>query len=219
MKTTVYVDGYNLYYGLLRKSPFKWLDLFKLFQPPMLEKSSEVSEIRFYTAPILSKLADDPQSQHRQRTYLQALRKMPPNKVRIVEGRMIASTPFLRLVNSIQTAPELTHVQVHLLNEKNTDVNLAADLITGAWTGEYEQAVICTNDTDVSGALSVIRQHHSKIVLGLIAPIPGNDHRKIANDLINLTNWSKTLSPVHLANAQLPEKIPNTSIYKPDKWA
>jgi len=31
VKTIVYVDGYNLYYGLLRKSPHKWLDLFALF--------------------------------------------------------------------------------------------------------------------------------------------------------------------------------------------
>jgi len=120
---------------------------------------------------------------------------------------MMASTRYLRLVNSIQQVPEMTRVQVHVLNEKNTDVNLASDLITGAWTGEYEQAVICTNDTDISGALSVIRKHHSKIILGLIAPIPGNDHRKIATDLINLTNWSKTLSPVHLANAQLLKKF------------
>jgi uncharacterized LabA/DUF88 family protein len=218
IKTTVYVDGYNLYYGLLRKSPFKWLDLYKLFQQPLLGESCDVSEVRYYTAPILGKLSDDPQSPHRQRTYLQALRKMPPNKVRIIEGRMKASTPYLRLVNSIKQAPEMTHAQVHVLNEKNTDVNMASDLITGAWTGEYEQAVICTNDTDISGALSVIRKHHSQIILGLIAPIPGNDHRKIAINLINLTNWSKVLSPVHLANAQLPEKIPNTSIYKPDSW-
>lgn len=25
MKTTLYVDGYNLYYGLLRNTPYKWL--------------------------------------------------------------------------------------------------------------------------------------------------------------------------------------------------
>ncbi len=30
-KTAVYVDGYNLYYGRLRGSPFKWLDLPVLF--------------------------------------------------------------------------------------------------------------------------------------------------------------------------------------------
>ena len=31
MRTTIYVDGFNLYYGALRRSPYKWLDLRTLF--------------------------------------------------------------------------------------------------------------------------------------------------------------------------------------------
>ena len=31
MKTIVYVDGYNLYYSILRQSRYKWLDMVKLF--------------------------------------------------------------------------------------------------------------------------------------------------------------------------------------------
>lgn len=27
LRTRVYVDGYNLYYGCLRKTPYKWLDI------------------------------------------------------------------------------------------------------------------------------------------------------------------------------------------------
>ncbi|MBN3495478.1 hypothetical protein [Vibrio neptunius] len=36
MKTIVYVDGFNFYYGLLRHSPYKWLDLVKLFEQELL---------------------------------------------------------------------------------------------------------------------------------------------------------------------------------------
>lgn len=32
MKTIVYVDGLNLYYSMLRGTPFKWLDLYSLFR-------------------------------------------------------------------------------------------------------------------------------------------------------------------------------------------
>ena len=217
LRTIVYVDGYNLYYGLLRNSPYKWLNLFKLFQEYVL-KDADVLEVRYYTAPVLGTMCDDPESQQRQRIYVQALRKMPPNKVRIIEGKIVASTPFLRLVTPIPGQPNRTHAQVYTLNEKNTDVNLASDLITGAWTNACDQAVICTNDTDLSGSLASVRLHHPDIILGLVAPIPGNDHRKMASDLTMQTNWSKSLSPVHLANAQLPEKIPNTSIRRPEKW-
>lgn len=88
------------------------------------------------------------------RTYLQALRKMSPNKVTIIEGKIMAETPVLRLVNPLPECPGLSHVKVHDFTEKKTDVNLAADLITGAWTGAYEQAVICSNDTDLGRGTS-----------------------------------------------------------------
>ena len=32
MRTFVYVDGFNLYYGALKGTPFKWLDLVALFE-------------------------------------------------------------------------------------------------------------------------------------------------------------------------------------------
>jgi hypothetical protein len=54
MRTIVYVDGYNLYYGLLRKSPHKWLDLYSLFQNHVLDQA-DVLEVRYYTAPIKEK--------------------------------------------------------------------------------------------------------------------------------------------------------------------
>ena len=31
MKTSIYIDGYNLYYGRLRNTQFKWLDVVALF--------------------------------------------------------------------------------------------------------------------------------------------------------------------------------------------
>ena len=219
MKTIVYVDGYNLYYGLLRRSAFKWLDLYRLFQDHALGQNAEVLEVRYYTAPVLGRMSDDPESSQRQRTYLQALRKMPPNKVTIIEGKIMAETPVLRLVNPLPECPGLTHVKVHDFTEKKTDVNLAADLITGAWTGVYEQAVICSNDTDLEGALRVVKEHRPAIRLGLVAPIPSDDSRKIAADLKSHADWSKVLSKVHLERSQLPDKIPGTALRRPPAWS
>jgi hypothetical protein len=33
LRTNVYVDGFNLYYGALRKTLFRWVNLHTLFQP------------------------------------------------------------------------------------------------------------------------------------------------------------------------------------------
>lgn len=212
------MDGYNLYYGLLRRSSFKWLDLYALFKDHVLDSSADVLEVRYYTAPVLGKMSDDPESPVRQRIYIQALRKMPPGRVVIIEGKMAHSTPHQRLVNPIQGLAHTEMVQVNVFSEKKTDVNLAADMLAGAWTGVYEQAVLCSNDSDLEGALATIRKHHPHLRLGLVAPIPGNDHRKISHDLAQYVDWKKILSPTHLSNAQFPTKIPCTAIRKPDSW-
>ena len=38
MRTIVYIDGFNLYYGLLRHSPHKWLDLEKFVKALLVYK-------------------------------------------------------------------------------------------------------------------------------------------------------------------------------------
>ena len=35
-RTRVYIDGYNLYYGCLKGTPHKWLDLLSLFEKQIL---------------------------------------------------------------------------------------------------------------------------------------------------------------------------------------
>ena len=218
MRTIVYVDGYNLYYGLLRKSKLKWLDLYALFNDHVLDDKAKLLEVRYYTAPVLGRMSDDPQSTQRQRQYIQALKRVHTTGLTVIEGRIVASTPFQRLVTSIPEAPHLEKVQVFDFNEKKTDVNLASDMIAGAWTNAYDQAVLCSNDSDLEGALATIRKHHPKIRLGLVAPIRGDDHRKISKDLSVYADWAKILSPVHLANAQLPERIAHTALKKPESW-
>ena len=52
LRTRVYIDGYNFYYGCLRRTPYKWLDLLPLFEkhilPSVLVKDAE-SRIRTST--------------------------------------------------------------------------------------------------------------------------------------------------------------------------
>ena len=218
MRTVVYVDGFNLYYSILRRTNLKWLDLVALFRDHVLGASSQLVEVRYYTAPILARMSDDPQSVQRQRIYLQALRRMYPVQLKIVEGRIAVTTPFQRLVKPIASAPAVLRVQVYDFNEKKTDVSLASDLLAGAWTGAFDQAVICSNDTDLDPALATLRKHHPQLRLGIVAPVKGSDSRYIAADLKKHADWSKTLSLVHIANAQLPERIPASSLCRPETW-
>ncbi len=48
-KTYVYIDGFNLYYGALKKTPYRWLDLAELCR--LMLPTSDVQRINYYTAP------------------------------------------------------------------------------------------------------------------------------------------------------------------------
>lgn len=218
MRTIAYIDGYNLYYGLLRKSQYKWLDVYALFRDQVLNQSSDLVEVRYYTAPMLGKMSDDLESPIRQRRYLQALRKMHPIGLTLIEGRIVASTPFQRLIRPIPEAPHLRKVQVLDFNEKKTDVNIASDMINGAWLKTYDQAVLCSNDSDLEGALRSIKEHHPHIRIGLVAPISGDDPRKISSDLARFSDWKKILSTTLLSRSQLPDRIPSSHLSKPAAW-
>ena len=196
----------------------KWLDIVKLFSEGILDKNAELTQVRYYTAPVLGRMSDDPMSTQRQRLYLQVLRKIYPHYLEIIQGKILATTPYQRLVRPIAEAPQLKIVQVYDFNEKKTDVNLASDLITGAWTAAYEQAVICSNDSDLEGALAVVKRHHPYLRIGVVAPIQSENYRHISGDLKKHSDWSKVLRISHVAAAQLALRIPNSKLQKPDSW-
>ena len=190
----------------------------KLFATYVLDKNAELVEVRYYTAPVLGRMSDDPRSTQRQRQYLQALKTMHPQSLVVIQGKILATKPYQRLVRPIPEAPELQIVQVYDFNEKKTDVNLASDLIAGAWINSYEQAVICSNDSDLEAALSTVKRYHPRLRIGVVAPIRSEDYRHISGDLVRHADWQKTLSTVHIAASQLPPKIPNSKLVKPESW-
>jgi uncharacterized LabA/DUF88 family protein len=194
------------------------LDIVKLFATYVLDKNAELVEVRYYTAPVLGRMSDDPRSTQRQRQYLQALKTIHPQSLVVIQGKIVATKPYQRLVRPIPEAPELQIVQVYDFNEKKTDVNLASDLIAGAWINSYEQAVICSNDSDLEAALSTVKRYHPGLRIGVVAPIRSEDYRHISGDLLRHADWQKTLSAVHIAASQLPPKIPNSRLVKPESW-
>ena len=64
MRTIVYVDGFNLYYGALKSSPWKWLDLLLLFET-ILQPHHDIQAIKYFTARV-SSTSGDPSKPQRQ---------------------------------------------------------------------------------------------------------------------------------------------------------
>ena len=51
MRTRIYVDGFNLYYGALRGTRFKWLNLVELARQ-LLPAGHAVDRLNYYTARV-----------------------------------------------------------------------------------------------------------------------------------------------------------------------
>jgi len=213
MKTMVYIDGYNLYYGSLRKTAHKWLDIHRLFSSHILNSESKLLRVNYYTAPVLGKMCDDPDSPKRQRTYLQALRKLYPNKIAIIEGKMIAMKKKCRNLNP---PPEIVTIQN--FEEKKSDVSIAIDMLTDVLCQKCDHIVLCSNDSDFEPALARIKEISPNTRIGLVSPVRSNDSRHVSKDLLKYANWHKFIKDAHLEIAQLPCKIPYTSIKRPKEW-
>ena len=74
VKTYVYIDGFNLYYGAIKGTSYKWLDLLQMCRK--LLPKNEIGKIKYYTA-IVSARPNDREQPVRQQTYLRALATIP----------------------------------------------------------------------------------------------------------------------------------------------
>lgn len=94
MRTWVYVDGFNLYYGALKGTPYKWLNL-KSFCENIFPDGHRFEKIKYFTARVSG--AQDADAPKRQDAYLRALRTLP--EIEIIYGSFLAKTTWRPLMN------------------------------------------------------------------------------------------------------------------------
>jgi len=208
LRTYVYVDGFNLYYGALKGLPWKWLDLFALFQNT-LQQHHNILAIKFFTARV-SVTPNDQSKPQRQDTYLRALQHYRP-EVEVYFGHFLSHK--VRLPLAVPTSRQRT-VEVIRTEEKASDVNLAVHLLNDCWLDAYDCAVVVTNDSDIAEAMRLVKQQQRKLI-GLATP--GNRHpsrQLTAHADFSLRIRNKTV----LQQSQLPDPIPGTTIRKPAAW-
>lgn len=133
-KTIVYVDGFNLYYGCLKRTAYRWLDL-GAFAQKMLPRD-QIIGIKYFTAKVDVR-PDHPNAQAKQKMYLRALRTLPD--LSIYYGRFLTTEIDARRVRS---RVGRGYVRVWKTEEKGSDVNLATHLLVDGFQKEYELAVV-----------------------------------------------------------------------------
>ena len=209
MKTNLYIDGFNLYYRAVRGTPFKWLNLRKLAET--LFPQDTINGIYYFTA-LLDARPDDPNQPSRQLVYLRALATLPGFEA--YYGTFRTGTKRRLLAEPVPGLP--TRVLVRHSEEKGSDVNLATRLLVDGFTGEYEQAVVVSNDADFAGAMRYVRDN-LRLRVTLVNPDPKNVSPW---ELSTAATYVKRLWKSHLRQSQFPETLTDEvgAITKPASW-
>lgn len=205
----MYIDGFNFYYGCVKGTPNRWLDLAK-FCDAMLESRNVVNRIRYFTAWVQPR-PDDPQQLQRQQAYVRALQTIPNLTVHL--GHYLTNTTRMPLANPPQRGPRT--VEVIKTEEKGSDVNLATYLLLDGFNQDYDMAVVISNDSDLLTPITVVRKQF-RLGVGIINP-----HRNVSWALKKKATFYKQIDdPNLLSNCQLSHTITDAkgTITKPSSW-
>ncbi len=209
MITNLYIDGFNLYYRALRDTPFRWLDLRKLAES--LFPQDDIHRVCYFTARLDARLGNPGQAQ-RQLIYLRALATL--RSLDTYYGVFRSGVKRRPLAEPITGLP--TYVLVRDSEEKGSDVNLATRLLVDGFNGEYEQAVVVSNDADFAGAMRYVRDD-----LGLRVTLVNPDPRNASpQQLAGAATYVKRLWKSHLRRSLLPDTLRDEVgvITKPPGW-
>ena len=147
MSVNAYIDGFNLYYGALRGTPYKWLNLYEMCRRPLPDR--HINRVRYFTARVAS-YPHDLRAPDRQDNYLRALDTIP--NLTIHYGRFSHHPTAAPIYPLVYTNPDEPPERVRILKteEKRSDVNLATMLLIDCFDDDFDEAVVISNDSDLT---------------------------------------------------------------------
>lgn len=208
MKTWIYIDGFNLYFGSLKGTRSKWLDPVELAKRH-LAPHHQLERVKYFTAK-LNPRPGDPDQPVRQATYLRAIRSL--GNVEVIYGHFLSKTVRMPLANPQPGQPAT--VEVLKTEEKGSDVNLASHLLHDAHLGRYECAVVISGDSDLLEPVRLVMTE-LHLPVGVLNP-----QKHPCAVLKKQATFYKHLRPNLVAAAQLPPTLTDQrgTFHKPVVW-
>ncbi|MBX3435307.1 MAG: NYN domain-containing protein [Pirellulales bacterium] len=206
IRSIVYIDGFNLYYGALKNTAHKWLDLETLFR--RLLPNDDVQRIYYFSAKVTGDAG------RRQQRYLDALATLP--LVTVVLGRYKEKQIKCR-------QPECTfqgNRHFKAMEEKRTDVNIAVQMMDDAFNDRCNRFVVVSGDSDLVPPIARIKDLFPKKRISVYVPAT-NAIRGAAVELRGIAHKDRLLPNNLIERCQLPHRIADGSggwIEKPTEW-
>lgn len=188
-RVAIYIDGFNLYFGLKDSGwrKYYWLDLPALAQS-LLKPDQQLLATHYFTARIRSN-GHNLTDAKRQNDYLDALVE---RGTRIQYGHYLEKQRTCRKCHA--TWPDY--------EEKMTDVNIAIQLLSDAFDDSFDTALVLSGDSDLTTPIKRIRQRFPR--KRVIVVFPPNRH---SAELKRCAHGYLNIGEDKLRNNQLPDQV------------
>ena len=200
-RAITYIDGYNLYFGMRDRGwkRYYWLDVARLSQS-LLRTDQTLVHTKYFT----SRIADPEAQRKRQAAYLDALGTI--SDLSIMYGQYLKSMRECRECG----------YRYQVSSEKMTDVNIATELLSDAFTDQFDTAVVISADSDLVPPIAKVRKLFPQ--KRVIVAFPPN---RQSVELRRAAHVTLFIESSHLSKSQLPDEITKPDGYvlrRPDKW-
>ena len=143
-RVMVFIDGSNLYHSLKNHFYRTDLDIGKFCH--YLLRRRQLIRIYYYNARVGIK--EEPERYKQQQAFFAGVNAIPYSELRL--GRLVYT--------NWPTAPPY---------EKGTDVQLATDMITHNFKGNYDVAILVAGDNDYVGAVQAVKDNGKHVEIAL----------------------------------------------------
>jgi len=205
-RSIIYIDGFNFYYGAVRGTAYKWLNLEECFR--RLRPGDDIQRIYYFTALV------DGSKGSRQQQYLKALTTL--TLVHVILGKFKLKQVTCRINACKYPGSRIFEMP----EEKRTDVNIALQLLDDAHHDRADRFVIVSGDSDLVPALEMIKAQwpDKKFIVYVPSRHP---IRGAAVELRSAADKHKTFPLALLKVSQFPAQVADGRggrIYKPTEW-
>lgn len=186
-RVIAYIDGYNLYFGLLdaRLQTSRWLDL-RAVCTALLKPRQRLDLVRYFTTSV----RNDPTAAKRQAMFIDALRAR--GGIEVDFGLFRSKPVTCRNCNTQWTKHE----------EKRTDVNIAVRLLNDAHDDRFDMAMVISGDSDLVPIVESIRDRFPcKRVIVASPP------KRWSTDLAQSANAAFQVSRAAIRSNRLPDPV------------
>lgn len=203
-RVMVYVDGMNLFYGIVATGVprFLWVDV-KALSRSLLLPRQVLHGVKYYASRFSSD-GEDVGMVRRQGIHMKALETL--SDLELIEGKFQGKKGLCKKCGNEWQSYE----------EKMTDVNIAVGMVCDAEDDLYDVAILISGDGDLTGPVrTVLSRHPGKLVVVALPP-----NRRSAS-LQRAASAHVDIGRSRLRSSQLPDRLRSADGYplrRPPEW-